>query len=512
MAIKFYIDNWLMAVSAVGFAKVLEHAGVDPLQFFKERTIEVPEKVWERVAHFYTSYLLKDFDSFVKPLYEALSAKKEVKWSDIKNPYNQVVLSRLGDFYKNSPLTNQAKGYIREVAEKNEETIRSYSEDLKEAIQNLLSRWDQYSKTISTHISLAIEKAFREILSATSQDGSPICFFCKERPSYRTFDAVNFTPLSASPETLPNFFYNCRNTMYLCKECEILLYFACFGFTRVNNRYLFVYMPDDIEKMLSVNRLVEERKWLSWDIVKESLVEVAKVVEGYKAEWTLKNIYVVEVQPAGEAKSNIHTFSLRPELAKALKERIEKYPPSLEPFFDLFLNYVYQGKSLYEMLYRILAGYFFRDRYKNINISTYEGRLVSFGSKGLWCNLLYLIKFQEVLNMQTNKDKEINWAFFEGRKLAEAYSISMGENRAKKKIETLSYRLLEAIRRKDIDHFSQNIIRAYLEVEKPVPQVFVNALKEGGLERIAYAFLIGLNGKEARGGPEEEIEPSLGKE
>ncbi len=512
MAVKFYIDNWLMAVSALGFARVLEHAEVDPLQFFKGRVLEVPEVLWEKISHYYANYLLKDFDMLVKPSYEKLSLKKEVKWSDIKNPYNQVVLTRLKDFYNNSLLINFSKGYIKGVAEKNEETIRSYSQDLKEAINILLSRWDDYRRTMSAHISSAIGETFGEIRGATIPEGSPTCFFCRERPSYRTFDAVNFTPLSASPDNLPNFFYNGRNTMYLCKECEILFYFACFGFTRTGGRYLFVYIPENIERMFSVNNALEKRRWISSDIIRESLVEVAKAVEEQRAEWTLKNIYVVEVQPVGDAKSNIHTFSLRPELAKALKDRIDKYPRSLEPLFDIFLSYAYQGKSLYEMLYRILSGYFFKDRYKNINTGTDEGRLVSFGSKGLWVSLLFFIKFQEVLNMQANKDREIKRAFFEGKKLAEAYTGSMGEDRAKKKIETLSYRLLEAVRRKDMDHFSQNVIRAYLEVEKPVPQVFLNALREGGLERIAYAFLIGLNGEEAKVGAEAEAEPSLGEE
>jgi len=49
-------------------------------------------------------------------------------------------------------------------------------------------------------------------------------------------------------------------------------------------------------------------------------------------------------------------------------------------------------------------------------------------------------------------------------------------------------------------------------VEKPIPPVFLSAIKEEGLERIAYAFLIGLNGKEGIGEPNTETEDSLGEE
>ncbi|MDW8295208.1 MAG: type I-B CRISPR-associated protein Cas8b1/Cst1, partial [Aquificaceae bacterium] len=325
---------------------------------------------------------------------------------------------------------------------------------------------------------------------------------------------VNFTPLSASPETLSNFFYKGKNTMHLCKECEKLIYMASFGFTKVprDKRFLFVYIPQKVQDMLRINRNLRERRWITKDLLMESLVEVAKSIESSKADWALKNIYVVEVQVVGDAKSNIHTFSLSPELAKAMREKIEDYPKGLNPIFDLFLQYIYHRRSLYQMLYRIVSGYLYADSYKDIDTSTPEGRLIDFGRKGLYASFLYLINFQEVLNMERDVSKEVNWAFVEGKKLANAYRESLGGERASKKVETLSYRLLEAVRRKDADHFSQNLIRAYLEVEKPIPPVFLNALKEGGLERIAYAFLIGLNGKEGNLEPEGEAQEGLGQE
>lgn len=511
MAVRFYIDNWLMASSAVGLARVLKHTKKDIEGILKDRIVEIPDDLWMELPKLYASYILKDFDS-LKEYYEELKDKKEVKFDDIKNPYFRLILAKLGGFYNNSEFTNPSRRYIKEIDVKNKEILRSYSENPKDAIESVLKDWENYKKRMSDLITSSIQRAFEEILSSSTLKESPLCFLCRERPSHRTLDAKNFTPLSASPDALSNFFYNGKNTMYLCKECETFLYFARFGFTQVDGRYLFIYLPEDIKAMLSINDSIESRKWLSSDVVRESLVEVAKGVEKEKADWILRNIYVVEIQPVGEAKSNIYTFSLRPELAEAIKDRIEKYPKSLEKVFDIFLKYVYQGKSLYEMLYRIMSGYFFEKRYKDLKVSTDDGRLLRLGAGGVWRGFLFLIKFQEVLNMQTDKDREINWAYMEGKKLAQLYRESMEEGKAQKKIETLSYRLLEAVRRKDVNHFSQNLIRAYLEVEKPIPSVFLNAIKEGGLERIAYAFLIGLNGREGKDESEREAESSVGEE
>ncbi|MEJ7555586.1 MAG: type I-B CRISPR-associated protein Cas8b1/Cst1 [Aquificaceae bacterium] len=512
MAIRFRIDNWLMASSAVGFAKVLRHAGIDPLPYFRERLLEVPQDLWERLPELYAEYVLRDFDQVVMRSYDQVLKKKDAEWEHVKNPYDLVVRSKLGGFYNNSPLLNSSKSYIRRVAEANKSLIQTYGSEPKEALKKLLQDWENYKVNISKHIKDAIKEAFQSILSVETSDNSPVCFFCRERHSYRTFDAVNFTPLSASPDTFQNLFYNGVNTIFLCKECEVLLYFARFGFADIKGRYLFVYLPDDASSMISVNNVLEERKWLSADIIKESLVVVVKSVEKNKAVWALRNIYVVEIQPVGDAQSNIYVFSLSPRQAQALRDYIDKYPKNLNLIFDIFLKYVYYGKSLYHMLYKIVSGYLFTDSYKNIKLSNDDARLVKYGSNGLWGSLLYLIKFQEVLNMQANKEKEINWAFMEGKKLAQSYKENLGEDRAKKKIESLSYRLLEAVRRRDIDHFSQNLIRAYLEVEKPIPPVFLSAIKEEGLERIAYAFLIGLNGKEGIGEPNTETEDSLGEE
>ena len=92
-------------------------------------------------------------------------------------------------------------------------------------------------------------------------------------------------------------------------------------------------------------------------------------------------------------------------------------------------------------------------------------------------------------------EKQINWAYAEGLKIKESLEKRYGKERAERKREGISYRILDAIRRRDIDAFQQNLIRAYLEVEEEIPYIFVEALKDENFNRIAYAFLVGLNGK-----------------
>lgn len=317
----------------------------------------------------------------------------------------------------------------------------------------------------------------------------------------KIFDATNFTPLGASLETVENFFWKGKSNMYLCPECEIFLYFSAFGFMKTpRGTYLFVYMPD-LKETKRMNEVLSDegstRSFLS-----KTIVEASKRIEERKAHWILQNIYVVEIEKVGDAKANIYTLSIPLRLARAIREMIDSYPPTFDDVFEIFLEYAYSGRSLYDFVFRILSGFFYRNRYKNL-----KGRGAELIRKGLRLKdslpsgLTYFIKFQEVLDMKEKEkvSKQVSWAYNEGVRLKEEMIKALGEEKAKRKVEGISYRILDAVRRRDIDTFQQNLIRAYIEVERPIPSLFVDSLKEESFNRIAYAFLIGLNGKTHEG-------------
>ncbi|WP_171261000.1 hypothetical protein, partial [Acinetobacter baumannii] len=158
--------------------------------YFRERLLEVPQDLWERLPELYAEYVLRDFDQVVMRSYDQVLKKKDAEWEHVKNPYDLVVRSKLGGFYNNSPLLNSSKSYIRRVAEANKSLIQTYGSGPKEALKKLLQDWENYKVNISKHIKDAIKEAFQSILSVETSDSSPVCFFCRERHSYRTFDAV----------------------------------------------------------------------------------------------------------------------------------------------------------------------------------------------------------------------------------------------------------------------------------------------------------------------------------
>jgi CRISPR-associated protein Cas5t len=463
--VRFYAGNWLMASACVGVLKVLENAGEDIKKYVEERTLKIPKDLWEKLPELYLDYLLKDKESVKRSLVDSY----EQKGADI-NPYNTLIYSRLRDFHSNSPFTNQSHEYIKRLK-------GVYSENLEEILEK---------------VKKSFLEAYRKLLAAT-KDLSSICFFCHERQAKNYVDATTFTPLFASLETVRNFIWD---PIPICKECEFLLYFASAGFYRYAGKYLFVYVPDDLLETYRMNMVLSTKE----EIEKEKLGKVWSIVkyvldlEKQKSRWVLQNIYFVEIEMVGDATANIYSFHISPNLAEAIRKLIDNYPKNLQDIFSEFLFYIYTERSLYEFLFLLLSGFIRKDSYKNLQGGTIESKIVQAGRnmKYISQNLLFFINFQEVLNMNTQKDY-INWAFWAGRELKKLYK----ENEStQKKLEPLTYRLLEAIRRKDKEYFIHNLIRAYLEVEKEIPYLFKEALDDKNFSMIAYAFLIGLNSEE----------------
>ncbi|WP_333785378.1 type I-B CRISPR-associated protein Cas5b [Thermocrinis sp.] len=487
--IKFYAGNWLMASACVGVLKVLEEQGQSLENLVEEKTLKIPKSLWEKLPKIYADYLLKDekeIDKRLKKAYEEYKNKNQKQnYKNTFDPYKILISPKLRDFHSNSPFTNPSVKHI---------SIKD--EDIEEFIKDI--------NQVSEEVKKAFLKARNKLMEKTIET-SQTCFFCHERQAKNFVDATTFTPLFASLETVRNFIWD---PMPICKECEFLLYFTSVGFYKSGGKYIFVYVPDDLletyrlNQILSMKEEIEQKKLgRVWDIIEHVLG-----LEEQKSSWILENIYFVEIEKVGDATANIYSFHIRPNLAKAIRQLIGSYPENLKNIFFEFLFYIYTGRSLYEFLFLLLSGFIRKNSYKNLKANTIESRIVQAGKnlKYLSKNLLFFINFQEVLNMNEQKNYT-DLAFGAGKELKALYKK---EPSTQKKLEPLTYRLLEAIRRKDKEYFTQNIIRAYLEVGKEIPYLFKEALNDKNFSMIAYAFLIGLNSEEKAKNKDENGESS----
>jgi len=258
---------------------------------------------------------------------------------------------------------------------------------------------------------------------------------------------------------------------------------------------MFIYIPQNLEETYRINRTME----LRGDMRSPFYSLTNKLVEDeiQKAEWVLESIYFVELEaPSKSNDVRIYSFHIPDRVAQAIRTEIKNYPKEFESIFSEFMFYINTGRSLYDFLLYLLLGFFKKESYENLKDDTVDSRIVNAGMKiSKLERLLFFINFQEVLDMNEQRGY-IKQAFNEGKKLREYYITSEDNQEnleALKKLEGLTYKLLEAIRRKDREYFIQNLIRAYLRVEKEIPCLFKEALYDENFNMIAYAFLIGLN-------------------
>jgi CRISPR-associated protein Cas5t len=495
--VRFYVGNWLMASACTGVLKVLESAGEDIEKYVEGRFLKIPKDLWSKLPELYVDYFLKDKER-VKVLLE-----REYKQKGERINPCVLIARRLSDFHHDSVFTNPSsiskfKGCYSENLE---EVLRKVKEYFLSAYERLLNKREEYLGT---------------------------CFFCYERPAQSYVDATTFTPLFASLKTARNFIWD---PIVICKECEFLLYFTSIGFHRTAGRYFFIYIPDNPLETYSKNLVLSTKKEIEQEKYGRilSVVKYVLELERHKSNFILQNIYFVEIEKVSDTTANIYSFHISPNLARAIRKLINKYPKIFRDIFFEFLFYIYTGRSLYEFLFFLLLGYFRKESFRDLEANTIDARIVRAGRdmEFLSSSLLFFINFQEVLNMKglsMNEQKDyIKWAFGAGRALKKVYKGNEGLQR---KFESFTYRLLEAVRRKDKEYFIHHLIRAYLEVEKEIPFFFKEALDDKNFYPIAYAFLIGLNSEErgkAEGGATveeatdegeggEAAERALGKE
>jgi len=493
--VMFYPNNWLTASACVSMLKVLESKYEDFSKFVEGNKVKIDRRIWDEMPYLYAEYLCElNKERFINTLNKL---GRHIDTGNVEKIgaeiYKVLIKTNISNaLYRNGRLTqNFRPEYKLDIGEKFLEVFRNINKPIEELTGEEKNHIFEEVKTI---VKQKFAKALEEEIIETSISGIELtCSFCNHRKAIKFVEERNFTPLFTSLETMGNFFWD---RIPICKECVISLFFSCISFVSSGGKKrMFIYIPQNLEETYRINRTME----LRGDMRSPFYSLTNKLVEDeiQKAEWVLESIYFVELEaPSKSNDVRIYSFHIPDRVAQAIRTEIKNYPKEFESIFSEFMFYINTGRSLYDFLLYLLLGFFKKESYENLKDDTVDSRIVNAGMKiSKLERLLFFINFQEVLDMNEQRGY-IKQAFNEGKKLREYYITSEDNQEnleALKKLEGLTYKLLEAIRRKDREYFIQNLIRAYLRVEKEIPCLFKEALYDENFNMIAYAFLIGLN-------------------
>jgi len=303
-----------------------------------------------------------------------------------------------------------------------------------------------------------------------------------------------------------NFIWNFKSKLPLCEICEII-YFSYFaGLTPLNKNgktvFYFVNSDTSLENLLKENLLLEKK--LTKEEFENTLIdfftELILIAEDEKARYTLQNTVVIELDVNNETMPKVYSFNISKEKAKFLKENKDNFkslsktfykikddifsvlPQTIEKALDNSLSYDYLNK-----LVRIYLQNANNSLHYKTNISSYQLQ-----------NLNLLIKsfLQKVIfggRDMNITDKELWFIYKKGVELADKLKKLNAEN----KIQSISYKLLNALRVGNTNQFMDILIRTYVAYGEEIPSTFVKAISnKDTFYPLGYSFLNGLLGKE----------------
>lgn len=373
--------------------------------------------------------------------------------------------------------------------------IEIKKEDAAKCPKNELNNIDRVVSIINT--ALFGKKRKAESVNDVLENYN-ICRICDDNISFGDdYTDGNFIPLAISNANSKNLFWMFDSRYPICPLCKLVLFCTAAGCTKIFKSYLndkydyndklyygFVSIEGDLLELIQGNdnfRNVTKKDGTFEEFILDSVKQNRKI-----SSWQLENILYVEFNADYRSRnSKLNYFNIPTYLARFLRDKdtyteLDNMKNSREKMkiFDLMIQRK-DLKHVIDLELRALVNeeaYANRDILRTIRIRNYLKQYKG-GCK----------KVDELAK------KNLNYLYFQGVDISKIYRSNNSEN----KITGLSYRLLNSAKAENKKDFMDTIIRIYMSVDKEIPMIFLEVMKESKLdfEEIAHSFIAGLNSK-----------------
>lgn len=543
--IRIELGDWLFNAGIVGLINIL---GEENISYIDNQTIEVSEALFEGFEDNY-------FDYFINKYQRLLSWNKIVSYEEklqyhLETNFENFTKESLEDlnkfigsdktagslkYYMNSPSYKSAYSSIEAdsnilelVKEIKQIKFSGKDEKLTDKIEGIKIIFDKITEVIAfckssngrkylagkNVIYTIIKNSWNGICFLNPQTKekdmyidyknyflSPVydynsadkskykynCFICGQRIKDLNNDVsfLNMTGFDTNRKT--SHVWNFTNDIGLCPVCKLVYSCVPAGMTFAYDKGLFINDNSNIKSLVLVNNkikseVLKEREFNN-SLTYKALIDSINEEINDKLRYELADVQVVRYENE-TYRFNILSkkmLSIIKESKKDLDFIIKTGFKEVNTYFkiyELVIQRLFNNQNLYTLIHKLLL-------YKLSipqNAHYLSGHIISL----LKINLRFL---EGIGIMEKNKNYLIYGGNDAGKVLRENYEIP-------EKLRGISYRLLNALKTNNVDMFMDTLLNCYLYVQKPVPKIFLDTLKnDDAFKTVGYAFITGMLGE-----------------
>lgn len=533
---RVYLGDWLFNAGIIGFLRIVL-AGTEINDQYtvilRDNYIEFDRKI---MVGFAQKYFQTAFDQYgrYRKLKESLSEwarqlqpfagkeKKPLTKEEIKIVKNiEEALKKKTDF----KLLKSKKQAIK-IAHSDADSVLSaiadigqildwdyqefFESDVKIYAGKLYGQKNFLNRSITTGMYDMFKEGFEEAIlnDACDKDRKYECICCGTRKAKKGvhFDTGLSPFLAANPDAI-NYVWNFDSKFPLCDICELIYFCSFAGFTDFSTKYgnkTFYYVNRDssVKDLYQANMLLMSvlDRDLNTNPIAEFLSELIIRSEEQRTLYTLQNTSFVNVDLENSTFPSVFSYSIGREKANLIHSHREDFKALAKANYSLKKDSFNIGIETVQKVLNDALGFLYVNQLLHIYLMSECGNgngKVYFHTghiqKLVWIvyNFIHNIFKKEVNTIM--ESKELWHVYHKGLDLAG----TLRQRKAENKINTMAYKLLNAIRTEDAGYFMEVLARVYLAYDMDMPSIFVKTLSsKTDFSALGYSFINGLLGKE----------------
>ncbi len=546
-SIRIELSDWLYNAGIVGFAKVLD---VNDIKYSKGvNYIEFDDSVLDDFGEKYFNYFINMYEPFTS-WHKLVSFQSYIDTFDIKKAQEKDLLkiNNQIEYMKKKLTSNSYKsGYLlisetefdlikeekklRKVRKNKKQVIKDVNNTIQEQLENIekiikFLKKDKVKKIIlAKNVIYDIIQKFWADVSFLHKNNSTknmfeeykkyfvnnaLDYFKEDKEKYRyscfscsnkigklskpaAYDLTWISNMGVDISRKSSHFWNLSGDSYICPICNLIYSCIPAGFTVIHNRGLFINQNTSIDSIIKINKHALQHNITFEELEQDSYFDIIETVNQSSVEAfdkEIDNIQIVKLDAQNNKRP--YTFNVlskdRLRIIYANKNRLRKMlrihvKIGNNEYLNLYrevITRLYSGKNLFDLIskliYLILESKFNRLQYVEMIIRINNSYIGGRGKMVYYKNIDSCKKY--------------------GLSLREEYT----QKKATNKLSGITYRLLNALKTKNVSKFMDTLLSAYMYLNKAIPTTFIEGLKDiEKFQTLGYAFLLGLQGQEVSG-------------